>query len=102
VVAHFLLTHPLSMLALDGHGLLLMLGVGLISTVLPAYCISGAIGLVGPERTAMIGNVSPLVTVGLAITVLGEHFTLGHALGTALVLFGVWLFGRKPRRVAAA
>ena len=97
VIAHFLLTHPVSDLAIDGHGLWLMLAVGLISTVLPAYCISGAIGLVGPERTAIIGNVSPVVTVGLAISVLGEHFTVWHAAGTALVLFGVWLFGRKQR-----
>jgi drug/metabolite transporter (DMT)-like permease len=97
VVAHFLLTHPVSDLAIDGHGLWLMLSVGLISTVLPAYCISGAIGLVGPERTAIIGNVSPVVTVALAISVLGEHFTIWHAAGTALVLFGVWLFGRKQK-----
>jgi drug/metabolite transporter (DMT)-like permease len=97
VIAHFLLTHPVSDLAIDGYGLWLMLAVGLISTVLPAYCISGAIGLVGPERTAIIGNVSPVVTVGLAISVLGEHFTIWHAVGTALVLFGVWLFGRKQR-----
>lgn len=97
VVLHFLLTHPVSDLAIDGHGLWLMLAVGLISTVLPAYCISGAIGLVGPERTAIIGNVSPVVTVGLAISVLGENFTVWHAAGTALVLFGVWLFGRKQK-----
>ncbi len=97
VVLHFLLGHPISALAIDGHGLLLMLAIGTISTVLPAYCISGAIGLVGPERTAIIGNVSPIVTAGLAVGVLGEAFTFWHAAGTALVLFGVWLFGRKAR-----
>jgi drug/metabolite transporter (DMT)-like permease len=97
VVLHFLLTHPLSSLAIDGHGLWLMLAIGLVSTVAPAYCISAAIGLVGPERTAIVGNISPIVTVGLAISVLGESFTIWHAAGTALVLIGVWLFGRKAR-----
>lgn len=97
IIVHFLLTHPVSDLAIDGNGLLLMLAVGLISTVLPAYCISAAIGLVGPERTAIIGNVSPVVTVSLAIFVLGEIFTPWHAAGTALVLLGVWLFGRKQK-----
>lgn len=97
IVAHFLLTHPVSDLAIDGYGLMLMLAVGIISTVLPAYCISGAIGTIGPERTAIIGNVSPVVTVGLAIAVLGELFTPLHAAGTALVLLGVWLFGRKSK-----
>jgi drug/metabolite transporter (DMT)-like permease len=97
VITHFLLTHPVGHLAIDGYGLVLMLAVGVISTVLPAYCISAAIGLVGPERTAIIGNVSPVVTVSLAITVLGERFTIWHAAGTALVLLGVWLFARKAK-----
>ncbi|MBK8084342.1 MAG: DMT family transporter [Devosia sp.] len=97
VIAHFLFTHPASDLAVSGTGALLMLAIGTVSTVLPAYCISGAIGLIGPERTAIIGNVSPVVTVGLAISVLGEAFTLWHALGTALVLGGVWLFTRRER-----
>jgi drug/metabolite transporter (DMT)-like permease len=100
VIVHFLVTHPVGDLAIDGYGLALMLAVGVISTVLPAYCISAAIGMIGPERTAIIGNISPVVTVSLAITVLGELFTPWHAAGTALVLLGVWLFGRKrkPKR----
>ena len=49
-----------------------MLAIGTVSTVLPAYCISGAIGLIGPERTAIIGNVSPVVTVALAISRAGR------------------------------
>ena len=95
VILHFLLTHPFGALAMDGYGLLLMLAVATVSTVVPAYCISASIALIGPERTAIIGNISPVVTVTLAITVLGETFTVWHAAGTALVLMGVWLFGRK-------
>ena len=97
VIAHFLLTHPVGALAVNGHGMLLMLAIGTFATVVPAYCISAAIGLVGPERTAIIGNVSPIVTVSLAIGVLGERFTLWHAAGTTMVLLGVWLFSRKGR-----
>lgn len=97
VIAHFLFTHPVGDLAVTGNGFLLMLAIGTVSTVLPAYCISGAIALIGPERTAIIGNVSPVVTVGLAIGILGEAFTVWHALGTALVLGGVWLFTRKEK-----
>lgn len=97
VVLHFLLSHPVADLAVNGYGLGLMLAIGTLSTVAPAYCISAGIGLIGPERTAIIGNISPVVTVVLAISILGENFTLWHALGTALVLTGVWLFGRKPK-----
>ncbi len=94
---HFLLTHPASDLAVNGNAFLLMLAIGTIATVVPAYCISTAIGLVGPERTAVVGNISPIVTVGLAVTILGEAFTLWHAAGTVLVLLGVWLFSRKAK-----
>jgi drug/metabolite transporter (DMT)-like permease len=97
VLVHFLLTHPLSAMAINGQGLWLMLAIGLVATVAPAYCISAGIGLIGPERTAIIGNVSPLVTVALSIGILGEAFTPWHALGTALVLVGVWLFSRKAK-----
>lgn len=97
VIIHFLLTHPTSDLAVSGNGFALMLAIGTLSTVVPAYCISGAIGLIGPERTAIIGNISPIVTVALAIFILGEPFTIWHAAGTGLVVFGVWLFTRKQK-----
>lgn len=97
VLVYFAATQPLASLAIDAYGLWLMLGLGLLATVVPAYCISGAIGLIGSERTAVVGNVSPIATVILAISVLGEMFTIWHAAGTALVLFGVWLFNRKQK-----
>lgn len=101
IVIHFLLTHPLGALAINGQGLWLMLAIGLISTVAPAYCISAGIGLIGAERTAIIGNISPVVTVTLAVGILGEAFTPWHAAGTAMVLIGVWLFGRKQKPARA-
>jgi len=101
VIVHFLLTHPVGALAINGEGLWLMLAIGLVSTVAPAYCISAGIGLIGPERTAIIGNISPIVTVTLAVAVLSEAFTPWHAAGTAMVLVGVWLFGQKQKPAKA-
>jgi drug/metabolite transporter (DMT)-like permease len=101
VIVHFLLTHPGGALAINGEGLWLMLAIGLISTVAPAYCISAGIGLIGPERTAIIGNISPIVTVTLAVGVLSEAFAPWHAAGTVMVLVGVWLFGRRQKPAKA-
>jgi hypothetical protein len=41
---------------------------------------------------SMVSTVSPLVTVGLAVTILGEAFTPTNAAGTALVLAGVGFY----------
>lgn len=97
VIVHFLAAHPLSDLLISGHGLLLMIAIGLVATVLPAYAISAGIGLIGSERTAVIGNVSPIVTIVFAVTILGEAFTPFHAIGAALVLVGVVLFSRGAK-----
>ena len=94
VVAQFALTRSLSDLILPPYPMALMLAIGTISTVLPAYLIAIGIGMIGPGPTAVIGNISPLVTIALAVTVLGETFTPWHALGAATTLTGVFIFTR--------
>jgi len=97
VIVHFFLSHSVADLAVTGNGFVLMLAIGAFATLLPSYCTSAAIGMIGSEKTAIVGNVSPVVTVVLAIFVLGEAFTLTHAIGTFFVLGGVWLFTRKEK-----
>ncbi len=99
VITHFLFVHPLSALALGPNAMWLMLAMGTVSTVLPAYLISASIGIVGPEPTAIMGNVSPVITITMAVTILGEVFSVWHALGAAMVLMGIFTFTRAERRV---
>jgi drug/metabolite transporter (DMT)-like permease len=89
-------------LLLEPRAMLIMVGVGTISTVVPAYLISISIGMVGPEPTAVIGNISTLVTIGLAVSILGEPFTIWHAAGAAMVLVGVISFTQMDRRAKEA
>ncbi len=99
VVLHFLATHAgFGALVVTPEAMWLMLAIGTVSTVLPAYMIAAAIGRIGPAPTAVMGNVSPLVTIALAITILGEPFSLWHALGSALVLGGVIWFVQAERQ----
>ncbi len=95
VVVHFLLVNDVSSLALSGKAMFYMAGIALASTLLPAYFLSAAIGRIGPQSTAVLGNVSPLVTAVLAVSILGEAFTVFHAIGTAMVIAGVILFTRQ-------
>lgn len=100
IVAQFILTHPASDLIVSANAMWLMFAMGTISTVLPAYLISASIGRVGPQATAIMGNVSPLVTIALAVSILGEVFSVYHAVGAVMVLVGVFFFTHAERKVA--
>ena len=95
-----------------GHGfaatprfLWLAVGCAIVATVLPTFLISAGLARVSSQAVSMISTVSPIVTIGLSIAILGEPFTLVDALGSALVLAGVGLFTvgdkRSAKRAAA-
>ncbi|WP_417579308.1 DMT family transporter [Pelagibacterium sp.] len=105
VFVHFLFSHKFASLAIDLEAFQILLGLALAATVAPVSLISAAIGMVGAERTAVFGNISPILTIILAIFILGEPFTLIHGLGTALVICGILLFTRltiQPKSTAEA
>lgn len=102
VIIHFFIVNDFSDLMLPPRAMMLMFAVATISTVIPAYLISISIGMVGPEPTAVIGNISTLVTIGLAVSILGEPFTIWHAAGAAMVLIGVISFTQMDRRAKEA
>ncbi len=71
------------------HYFMLAAGLGILSTVLPSFFVNAGMGRIGAASTAIISNVSPLMTIYFAVVLLGEEFTLPHAIGTALVVGGV-------------
>lgn len=71
--------------------LLLAAGTGLVATVIPSFLVNGGMASIGPQSTAMISTLSPLMTIILAVMLLGERFTLIDAAGTALVVGGIGL-----------
>ncbi|MBO9588763.1 DMT family transporter [Devosia sp.] len=76
-------------------GIGLMLGI--FGTVLPSFLLNGGIARIGARATSSTASFGPIVTIVLAVFVLGEAFTWIHALGTGLVLLGSWLFARTDR-----
>lgn len=77
-------------------GIGLMLGI--FGTVLPSFLLNGGIARIGARATSSTASFGPIITIVLAVAVLGEAFTWVHALGTALVLLGSWLFARTDRQ----
>jgi drug/metabolite transporter (DMT)-like permease len=82
----------------------LAFGCAMVATVMPTFLINAGLARVSSAAVSMIATVSPVVTIGLAITLLGEPFTLADAVGSSLVLLGVGLFtwgDARARRTAA-
>jgi drug/metabolite transporter (DMT)-like permease len=67
-------------------------GCAVFATVIPSFLINAGMARTSPQAVAMISTISPLVTIVLAVSILGEPFTLADAIGSALVLAGVGYF----------
>jgi drug/metabolite transporter (DMT)-like permease len=92
LILQFLATHSLSVLALPAGAWLLMAALALFATIIPIFMMSAGTARIGAQGTAIISTLSPVVTIILAIFVLGESFGAPEAAGTLLVIGGVALF----------
>lgn len=68
--------------------------LALAGTILPIVTLFAAIARIGVTRVALLSTVEPVLTILLAMGVLGERFGPWQALGAALVLASVVLVQR--------
>ncbi|MBZ8135483.1 DMT family transporter [Afifella sp. IM 167] len=66
-------------------------------SVLAYICFNRGVDLVGPNRAGPFFHFVPLFGVILSVTLLGERFTVAHAVGAACILGGVFLASRRQR-----
>lgn len=101
-LAHVLIVRGEIDTSMTPYYFMLAAGIGILATVLPSFFVNAGLARIGAASTAIISNVSPLLTIYFAVVLLGEPFTLPHAIGTALVVGGVgyhtWRELRKPPR----
>lgn len=90
-ILQFLVLRPLSALDLPMPVYLLMLGVALISTVIPSFLISEALRRIGANHVALIGGLGPLIAIVLGYIGLDEAMTVLQFCGAALILAGVMI-----------
>lgn len=95
IVAHFLLTHPLSALAQPLPIYWLAGALAVFSTILPIFFTSEAIRRIGSSRTSIVASIGPVFTIWLGYLFLGEAITLTQLAGTGLVLGGVILVSSR-------
>jgi drug/metabolite transporter (DMT)-like permease len=82
-----------AVLGLDGYGLLLALGLGLIPTALAVSFLFKAVEAVGSAHVAVFSSFEPVATVFLAWAVLGEPLAWPQLTGMAAIVAGVALPG---------
>ena len=92
---HFGLTEELSALQTPASVYALALLMAVASTVLPAFLMNAGIQRIGAGRASIISSGGPVMTLVLAWLVLSEALAPVQLAGTALVLVGVWVVGRK-------
>jgi drug/metabolite transporter (DMT)-like permease len=86
IYAPFALTHiPRHVSAEVGFS---VLGLALVCTALAFILFFALIAEVGPSRATVITYVNPAVAVLLGVALLGEHLTVGLAVGFPLILAG--------------
>ena len=76
--------------------------MAVFTTVLPSLLISEGIKRIGSSNVAIVSSVGPLATVAQAYIFLGEPFGWQQAIGTALVVAGVILLGRRLSKDAGS
>ncbi|MCL9775770.1 DMT family transporter [Vibrio methylphosphonaticus] len=72
------------------------LALGVVCTVIPSYLMAGAMARLTATEFSLTANVGPVITAIAAVTVLGESFTIFHALGMLLVIISVYWM-TKPK-----
>jgi drug/metabolite transporter (DMT)-like permease len=93
-IVQFLLLRPLSALAVDPAVLWLSALNATACTFAPVLMVMMAVERIGAGMAAQAGTIGPVSTILLGVLLLGEPFTPWVALGTGLVLLGIWLLTR--------
>jgi drug/metabolite transporter (DMT)-like permease len=102
-IAQFLALRPISAMNVPAAVLWLSVLNATACTFAPVLMVMMAIERIGAPLTAQAGTIGPVSTILMAVVLLGEPFTAWIALGTILVLAGIWLLARpQPVIVAQA
>jgi drug/metabolite transporter (DMT)-like permease len=72
--------------------------IALFSTVLPSFLFSAAIARVGPSKAAISGSIGPVMTLILAILILGETVITTQWIGMTIVVLAISYLTQSQRR----
>jgi drug/metabolite transporter (DMT)-like permease len=73
-------------------------GTAIFATVVPSFLVNAGLSRITPQSTSMIATISPLITISLAVWILGEPFTVADAIGSLMVITGIGLYAWADSR----
>lgn len=97
IFAQYFVTHGAEVRHFSGETYWLCFQMAIVSTVIPTFLTSEGIRKIGPGNTAIVTSIGPVATIVQAYIFLGEPVTWEQLAGTALVLTGVLMIGRKGK-----
>ena len=97
VIAQFFILKPASAVVVPEGVIWLSVINATLCTFLPVQFVMLAIERVGAPVAAQTGTLGPIATIFFGMVFLDEPFTRWVALGTAIVLLGIWLLSRGAR-----
>lgn len=100
-IAQFLLTHPISAMAVAPEVLWLSVLNSTACTVAPVLMVMMAIERIGPGMTAQTGTIGPLSTILMGVWLLDEQLNVWMVAGTSLVMVGIFVFTRWAKKPGA-
>ena len=102
-IAQFVVLRPLSAAQVQPEVIWLSVLNATACTVAPVLMVMMAVERIGAPLAAQAGSIGPISTVLLAALILGERITLWVAIGSTLVIAGIWLLARaRPASLAVA
>lgn len=93
----FALLRPLSAALVAPEVLWLSVLNALLCTAAPVLMVMMAIERIGASAASQVGMVGPMSTILMGVWLLGEPFTAWVAVGTVLVIAGIFVFTRPAR-----
>ncbi|HYG20076.1 MAG TPA: DMT family transporter [Ohtaekwangia sp.] len=97
VLVHFFVVSDRSLLHLSTEVYVYSLLMAVVATVIPSYLVAEGIKRIGSENAAIVGSVGPISTIIQAYFFLQEPIFALQLAGTALILVGVLMIGKKKQ-----
>ena len=102
-LTHFMIAtpHPIQLISqLPSQVIWYGIALGLFVTVLPTILIAQSISRLGAAQSAMIGSIGPILTIILAVALLGEHMNAIQWLGCLLNIIGVMMITLSKKKLS--